>query len=167
MEAFALRFGAKCEAGCWYVDGDVPNELRGLVINGETSPVIQALLAHVKVTPSEEAAPLCPACGRGMYRRENTKAGGSFWGCSGFPNCRKTLPVDVHGRIESSPADSQLARAMEATIRFSMEKLGTRASRWMSLPKVGLKGKTPYDAMATIEGCREVYALIRLIADSS
>lgn len=33
----------------------------------------------------------CPACGRTMYPREGKN--GVFFGCSGYPNCKKTLNI--------------------------------------------------------------------------
>lgn len=41
--------------------------------------------------------PACPACGKPMCRRTAGKgphAGEPFWGCSGYPDCRQTLPFD-------------------------------------------------------------------------
>jgi len=41
-------------------------------------------------------APNCPLCGKPMFRRtarQGPKAGQSFWGCSGYPDCKGTLPV--------------------------------------------------------------------------
>lgn len=41
-------------------------------------------------------APLCPACGKAMRlrtARKGPRAGSQFWGCTGFPECRKTLAV--------------------------------------------------------------------------
>jgi len=35
-------------------------------------------------------APECPLCGKPMRRRKSAK--GSFWGCSGFPDCKGTRP---------------------------------------------------------------------------
>ena len=32
----------------------------------------------------------CPTCDRPMILRTNNNNGSKFWGCSGFPNCRKT-----------------------------------------------------------------------------
>lgn len=32
----------------------------------------------------------CPACGKALLPRSGAK--GAFWGCSGYPDCRKTLP---------------------------------------------------------------------------
>lgn len=43
------------------------------------------------------AAPACPACGKGMVRRvsrRGSEAGSKFWGCSGFPACQGTRPLD-------------------------------------------------------------------------
>lgn len=42
------------------------------------------------------ATPACPVCGNTMVKRTarvGTKAGRSFWGCSGYPQCRGTRPV--------------------------------------------------------------------------
>jgi four helix bundle suffix protein len=36
-------------------------------------------------------ATACPDCGKGMRKRRSAK--GTFWGCSGFPECRGTRPV--------------------------------------------------------------------------
>lgn len=36
----------------------------------------------------------CPACGKAMHRRMGAK--GAFWGCSGYPDCKTSLP-DVNG----------------------------------------------------------------------
>jgi len=41
-------------------------------------------------TKDEFWVPTCASCGIKMIRRER-KAGGSFWGCRGFPKCRTTL----------------------------------------------------------------------------
>lgn len=50
--------------------------------------------AAPRVTAS---APACPACGKPMARRVASKgsnAGQAFWGCSAFPRCRGTRPID-------------------------------------------------------------------------
>lgn len=47
-------------------------------------------------TPAPAAAPNCRACGKPMTlrtARKGTKAGSQFWGCSGYPDCKATLPV--------------------------------------------------------------------------
>jgi restriction system protein len=43
--------------------------------------------------PDEPDTPTCPVCGKGMRRRtakQGPHAGHSFWGCSGYPECRGT-----------------------------------------------------------------------------
>jgi restriction system protein len=38
----------------------------------------------------------CPECGKPMTRRtakRGAKAGNDFWGCTGYPRCRSTLPI--------------------------------------------------------------------------
>lgn len=43
------------------------------------------------------AVPSCPRCGRPMIlrtARKGARAGSRFWGCTGYPKCRETLPFD-------------------------------------------------------------------------
>lgn len=43
--------------------------------------------------------PSCPQCGSPMVlrtARKGPQSGSSFWGCSKFPNCRGTRPVESH-----------------------------------------------------------------------
>lgn len=37
--------------------------------------------------------PHCPKCDAEMSRRRNRESGDPFWGCSGYPMCRGTLPI--------------------------------------------------------------------------
>lgn len=39
-------------------------------------------------------APICPDCGQPMVLRTNRAKGSRFWGCSAYPKCRGTLPID-------------------------------------------------------------------------
>jgi four helix bundle suffix protein len=53
--------------------------------------------ARTPVKPTDPKAPLCPQCGKPMTRRtakNGPKSGASFWGCSAYPNCKGTRPVD-------------------------------------------------------------------------
>jgi restriction system protein len=46
--------------------------------------------------------PACPHCGDQMVERtagQGAAAGSSFWGCSGFPSCQGTLPMETLERI--------------------------------------------------------------------
>src|SRR4029077_18076825 len=43
-----------------------------------------------------DGEPACPQCGQLMMlrtARKGPKAGQSFWGCIGYPDCRGTLPT--------------------------------------------------------------------------
>ena len=45
---------------------------------------------------TQPAAPDCAVCGKAMVlrtARKGAKAGSQFWGCSGYPECKATLPV--------------------------------------------------------------------------
>lgn len=47
--------------------------------------------------PATPTTPPCPVCGKAMVRRMarvGSKAGGSFWGCSGYPQCRGTRTIE-------------------------------------------------------------------------
>ena len=46
---------------------------------------------------TEHAGPVCPECGKPMLRRtarQGPRAGKSFWGCTAYPRCRGTRPVE-------------------------------------------------------------------------
>lgn len=48
--------------------------------------------------PPASAAPACPQCGKPMAlrtARKGQRAGSQFWGCSGYPECRGTRPLDA------------------------------------------------------------------------
>ena len=53
-----------------------------------------------RTDPSDKAkkpsSPTCAVCGKAMVlrtARRGAKAGSQFWGCSGYPECKATLPV--------------------------------------------------------------------------
>lgn len=51
-----------------------------------------------RVAPQVQASRACPSCGRLMVQRtarRGLNAGKSFWGCSGYPSCRHTEPIDA------------------------------------------------------------------------
>ena len=48
--------------------------------------------ARPKPALSEHA---CPACGKPLVKRSGAK--GEFYGCSGYPECKKTCPVKPDG----------------------------------------------------------------------
>lgn len=45
-----------------------------------------------KFTKAAKGEKACPACGRAMRERKGAK--GNFWGCSGYPECKKTINVE-------------------------------------------------------------------------
>lgn len=44
--------------------------------------------------PSTENTPSCPKCGLPMVLRKRKSDGGSFWGCSSYPECRGIRNID-------------------------------------------------------------------------
>ena len=56
--------------------------------------------------------PMCPSCGLVMVvrtARQGRNAGNSFWGCSSFPRCRETQPLDAG--LEGLPHHGALAQS--------------------------------------------------------
>lgn len=74
---------------------------------GYTEQLAAARLAHRRKADQSEpsnlpdqtdrpAAPACRQCGKPMVLRtakQGTRAGSQFWGCSGYPECKSTLPI--------------------------------------------------------------------------
>ena len=55
------------------------------------------LFGHVPTAPMP-GAPACPRCGKPMALRTARKgqhAGSQFWGCSGYPECKGTRPLET------------------------------------------------------------------------
>ncbi|EGC2886890.1 type I DNA topoisomerase [Salmonella enterica subsp. enterica serovar Give] len=90
-------------------------------------------LESVNIAPAHP----CPACGKAMRRRKSDN--GFFWGCTGFPECKTTLP-DVKGK----PGER---KAPPPPTGFDCPKCGKALARrqGVSKPKAkGMKGR-PYD----------------------
>ena len=54
---------------------------------------------------AEQAGPTCPACDKPMLKRiarQGPRAGRPFWGCTGYPDCRGTRPVEPTGESDVS-----------------------------------------------------------------
>ena len=54
---------------------------------------------------SKKKLPPCPLCGKPLVvrtARKGKRAGSQFLGCSGYPNCRGTLPLDGSVRSDRS-----------------------------------------------------------------
>lgn len=71
---------------------------------GYSEQLASARLAQRKQNRTDQANPTdpssllpnCPKCGRPMALRtvkQGSRAGQNFWGCTGYPDCRETLPV--------------------------------------------------------------------------
>lgn len=70
----------------------IKGERRRPLMNGEPKSTSQTTSADLSVT-----VPPCPKCGGEMVKRvarKGANAGKAFWGCSRFPKCRGTLPIE-------------------------------------------------------------------------
>ena len=59
----------------------------------EQTKILPDLLAPI-LGKEGQPAHSCPDCGAAVYRRKGKKAGTWFWGCSGYPACKTTMPDD-------------------------------------------------------------------------
>lgn len=66
-------------------------------------------------------APTCPTCGRPMIlrtARRGPRAGGQFFGCSGYPSCKTVVPLETaEGELGAGP-NGQIAEAKEQSERI-------------------------------------------------
>lgn len=64
--------------------------------------------ARQAAAPGQPKAPTCPCCGKPMRQRtarQGAHAGQNFWGCSSYPDCKGTRPIDQSDK--SDPSDKR------------------------------------------------------------
>ncbi len=69
---------------------------RNLPAWGKDDPQAREVRVLGKGHSPDRSENLCPACGKPMMLRNARKganAGAQFWGCSGYPECKTTLPA--------------------------------------------------------------------------
>lgn len=74
--------------------------------------------ARQEARARDAAAPACPLCGKPMRRRMARKGphpGQPFWGCSGYPQCKVTRPVNPSDQSDSSDRSPPPAQAPKKT----------------------------------------------------
>lgn len=184
MAGYAKRYGAKydSERCAWFVEGEVPIELLGLIPKKRNPSV------HL-------VAPSCPLCGSHMVERVRKSDKQQFWGCSRFPACKgivdyerylesqdgdapKALKeflssrvgdINANSKLRSTPSSMSFQQRMEVRriVVLAAKVLGgvARAERWLSSPKVTLKGRSPIVIMGDEEGCLAVEKLLISIQD--
>jgi four helix bundle suffix protein len=60
---------------------------------------------RVEARAKQEAAPVCPDCGKAMTRRKartGKNAGQDFWGCTGYPECKGVRKIEKSGDSKES-----------------------------------------------------------------
>ena len=179
MVAYARDRGAKFDkaVGLWFVEGEVPNDLIGLIPKKPNKTV------HV-------VAPSCPACGSHMVERRRQSDGNLFWGCSQFPRCKGIVTFEDHleyvepwqsksvvdflktndAFAKPSPSKDKKRSSMPPELQAEVERVvafaakvrggSSRAEKWLSSPKVALKGKIPIHLMTSMDGCLLVEKLL-------
>jgi len=72
---------------------------RVMLIDGEKLiPMLKEVQSESVSQANKPGATYCPECGKEMVLRTAKKgknSGQKFWGCSGFPNCRITVPIET------------------------------------------------------------------------
>lgn len=61
-------------------------------------------------TEAAAKTPNCPLCGKPMalrMARKGPRAGSQFWGCSGYPECEGTRPLDAAGGLDRPDGSKQ------------------------------------------------------------
>ena len=73
------------------------------LVDGVTLHEMTKGIKNSEIQPSNmSVAPVCPRCGNSMVlrtARKGTNAGRQFWGCSGYPSCRSTMPLSESASI--------------------------------------------------------------------
>ncbi len=162
--------------GRWYVVGDVPNELWGLLPKSFNKPL------------PEDAAPLCPFCSVPMRLVVNSTDKSFFWGCSNYykSNCQGSRPYTgevISNDKSSTSIDSHLNNVFsfvgkknnhqpksfsECTSMTHEQKQlliaeilfkrrgRYRAAQWLTMPQPRFGMKTPTILLLTEDGCNQL-----------
>lgn len=78
------------------MDRDILNTLQPASTAAQPAPPLAT--ADASGRPAAEKVPPCPRCGKHMVRRmarQGSNAGSAFWGCSAYPECRGTQPIEL------------------------------------------------------------------------
>jgi hypothetical protein len=162
--------------GRWYVEGDVPNELWGLLPKSLDKPL------------PEDTAPLCPFCSVPMRLVVNSTDKSVFWGCSNYyrSNCHGSRPYAgevISSEKSSTSIDSHLNNVFSSIRKknnhqpksFSecasmthaqkqllvVELLSKGRSRyrtalWLTTPQPRFGMKIPTILLLTEDGCNQL-----------
>lgn len=63
-----------------------------LALIAKRTPAQQQALLEVAFE-GDYARPTCASCGTKMVERKHSATGNLFWGCTGYPRCRRTMPM--------------------------------------------------------------------------
>lgn len=88
------------------LQAQIKNRLENFrMTGGFTENMTVERLEARKTRATESGAPACPKCGKPMLKRMQKKGQGQgreFWGCSGYPQCNGTRPLDPTATSSSS-----------------------------------------------------------------
>lgn len=86
---------------CVKLNKMLQSQLKGLLEQfrhhgGFTENMTVERLEARRATSANTGTPICPKCGKPMFRRMQNKGqhqGREFWGCSNYPHCNGTRPI--------------------------------------------------------------------------
>jgi restriction system protein len=104
-ELLGVMTAARVAEGVFITTGEYTSEARQfaaqnnihLIDGGDFLRKIQAVPADCQrslleiATAGDFTTPTCPSCGIKMVNRVAQKSGERFWGCTGYPRCRRTF----------------------------------------------------------------------------
>lgn len=184
---YAKTHGAKYDAlnRQWYVGDEVPPELLNLVPH-QPNPAFEEIAPSCPVCQASMVKRTKRTTGAYFWGCSRYRPDGN--GCSGHIDYEKWLSEQLKGkpghvtdylrkndppspvrREESRQANAHIPGDDPRVFRWAqLTEIATRecgsaaqASRWMSTPKVALRGKTPLEAMKSQEGCDAVEVLLK------
>lgn len=107
----------------------------------EQTKILPDLLAPI-LGNGGQSAHSCPDCGAAVYRRKGKKAGTWFWGCSGYPACKTTMPDD----------NGQPGKARQASV---LSKHSCKSCGKPLIERQGAKGA--FFGCSGYPGCKQTY----------
>ncbi len=93
----------------------------------------------------------CPACGKPLRRRKTKVSGERFWGCSGYPDCKSTLP-DNKGRPDKHP-NNRTARTPRSTPVKNPAAAGSKCPQCSTGKLLQRELRTGHNAGKPFIGC--------------
>ncbi len=183
MHEYAKRHGASFDKQRqqWFVIGEVPPELVNLVpkqpnkpANHIVAPACPRCGFHTVKLPNKKDGSMFWGCSQ--YRVSGCRGSVDYeeyldtLGTKNSKSIIEALQPDVPEHINPTQAKRYGIAEVTPAVRAEIAEIATfaqkvfrspqQSERWLTSPKVGLQGRTPIESMKSLDGCRQVKALI-------